>query len=112
MHCIQHQASAKGGGLQTSTAFMEKKLPLWKKITQAGGACSAAQTRGVGAIPVQRQGGKGALHAEGAHIQLQEFLWWESSQLLSCREEAAAHRSQQLEEGQGVRRLFSMDRSL
>lgn len=34
--------------------------------------------------------------------------WCESSQLLSPRAKAAAHRSRQLEEGQGLRRVFSM----
>lgn len=66
-------------------------------------------------------GGKGALHKKGAHIQRQGLLeiltdenpdWWESSQLPSSREEAAAHRSWQLEEEQGLRRVSSMDRPL
>lgn len=96
MHCIQHQGSAKGWGLQTTTAFMEK--------IQAGGAClhprqgvlEQSQFKGRGERGFAHKGVQSPHPAAGASGNPD---CWESSQLPSSREEAAAHRSQQVRKG-------------
>lgn len=69
MACASYSAPgiSQGLGAPNQHSFYGKKLPLWKK-KNPGWWC---QTKCAGAIPVQRQGGKGPLHKKSAHIQLQ-----------------------------------------
>lgn len=109
VHCLQHQGSAQGWGLQTSTAFMEKSCLHGKKsrlvvpaLRPRQGVSEQSQLKGWEERGLAQKGPHPAARASGNADRC------ESSQLLSSGAEAAAHRSRQLEEGQGLRRVFSL----
>lgn len=106
MHCIQHQGSAKGWGSKPAQ-LLWKKTPAFigkKNKKNPGWWCVLCNPdKRCWSNPSSKAGGekgfaqKGCPHpAAGASGNPG---WWESSQLLSCREEAAAHRVQQLRRG-------------
>lgn len=98
-----------GLGAPNQHSFYGKKLPLWKKsrlvvpaLHPRQGVSEQSQLKGQEERGLAQKGPHPAARASGNADRC------ESSQLLSSGAEAAAHRSRQLEEGQGLRRVFSM----